>query len=542
MNPDKQFDAFGFEAEAKYKSLSLHNRHRDWYYFRHFKMNLHHTRELTRDMLLTDASGKTMKAMIIFAEAIKYVKVHLQKRLREGLNEDVLPREICWVLTVPAIWRQSAKQFMKEAASKAGIPGAQLSLALEPESAAIYCKEQALSRVGGVDGVYLRAFDPGERYIVVDCGGGTIDTTGHEVLADGTLRELHAATGGPWGGTLVNEAFEQFLAKMVTPPVFERFRAECASDWIELERDFENAKRGFSSSAGETDLRFPPELGRMYQESQKLDLRERLKEDKYRKGVELVKNNLLIKPVVMKEFFRAATAQINAHIGDLLKKRELRDVSTLLLVGGFSESRIVSEAVREFHSRMRVIIPEGGSLAILKGAVMFGLNSRIIAERVSPYTYGVHTRKFLATGNGYPASSLKKVQGRLLVDNAFDKHIEIGERVYIGGTSVERKYVISNRRNRSVFWNVFQSTLRDPLLCDFDNGCVYLGKLTIEIPQEIVEERVSLRLSMTCRGSELEARVMAQDQGLSCGAVFDFLDTDITGSDVSVDLDEVHVD
>lgn len=46
-----------------------------------------------------------------------------------------------------------------------------MSLALEPESAAIYCKEQALSRVGGVDGVYLRAFDPGERYIVVDCGG-----------------------------------------------------------------------------------------------------------------------------------------------------------------------------------------------------------------------------------------------------------------------------------------------------------------------------------------------------------------------------------
>lgn len=254
--------------------------------------------------------------------------------------------------------------------------------------------------------------------------------------------------------------------------------------------------------------------------------------------MELVKNNLLIKPIVMKEFFRHAITQINAHIGELLKKRELRDVSTLILVGGFSESRIVSEAVREFHSRMRVIIPEGGSLVILKGAVMFGLNSRIIAERVSPYTYGVHTRKFLATGSGYPASSLKKVQGRLAVDNAFDKHIEIGERVYIGGTSLERKYVINNMRNRSVFWNVFQSTLHDPLLCDFENGCVYLGKLTIEIPPEIVEERVSLCLSMTCRGSELEARVVAKNGTLSCVAVFDFLDMDQSGSDVSIELEE----
>jgi len=55
--------------------------------------------------------------------------------------------------------------------NQAGIPTEQLSLALEPESAAIFCKEQALNRVGGVDGVFLRAFDPGEKYIVVDCGG-----------------------------------------------------------------------------------------------------------------------------------------------------------------------------------------------------------------------------------------------------------------------------------------------------------------------------------------------------------------------------------
>jgi hypothetical protein len=46
--------------------------------------------------------------------------------------------------------------------------------------------------------------------------GGTVDTTGHEVLPDGTLKELHAATGGPWGGQLVNEAFEKFIEKMVS--------------------------------------------------------------------------------------------------------------------------------------------------------------------------------------------------------------------------------------------------------------------------------------------------------------------------------------
>ena len=42
MDPDKKFHSFGFEAETKYKSLTLKNEHEKWYYFRYFKMRLHH--------------------------------------------------------------------------------------------------------------------------------------------------------------------------------------------------------------------------------------------------------------------------------------------------------------------------------------------------------------------------------------------------------------------------------------------------------------------------------------------------------------------
>jgi len=45
--------------------------------------------------------------------------------------------------------------------------------------------------------------------------GGTVDTTGHEVLPNGKLKEIDSASGGPWGGQLVNEAFEDFIAKLV---------------------------------------------------------------------------------------------------------------------------------------------------------------------------------------------------------------------------------------------------------------------------------------------------------------------------------------
>ena len=36
--------------------------------------------------------------------------------------------------------------------------------------------------------------------MVVDCGGGTVDITVHEITSrDGHLRELFKATGGPYG-------------------------------------------------------------------------------------------------------------------------------------------------------------------------------------------------------------------------------------------------------------------------------------------------------------------------------------------------------
>lgn len=47
--------------------------------------------------------------------------------------------------------------------------------------------------------MYVNFFE-GTRYIVVDCGGGTVDITVHEMTHTlGKLTELYKATGGPYG-------------------------------------------------------------------------------------------------------------------------------------------------------------------------------------------------------------------------------------------------------------------------------------------------------------------------------------------------------
>lgn len=56
-----------------------------------------------------------MPAMTVFTEAIKFLKNHLENAFKEK-KIDIRPKEIHWILTVPAIWNDAAKQFMREAA------------------------------------------------------------------------------------------------------------------------------------------------------------------------------------------------------------------------------------------------------------------------------------------------------------------------------------------------------------------------------------------------------------------------------------------
>lgn len=59
--------------------------------------------------------GQEMEAIKVFSAAIKFLKNHLVEQCQnEPFN--TAEEKIHWVLTVPAIWDDAAKQFMREAA------------------------------------------------------------------------------------------------------------------------------------------------------------------------------------------------------------------------------------------------------------------------------------------------------------------------------------------------------------------------------------------------------------------------------------------
>lgn len=117
IKPDgKTFEAFGYEAEAKYAELCADGEHRDWCFFNRFKMMLHDNLKIEENILLEDATGKSLPAKDVFTHAIKFLKEDLKTVCALGITEDINESEVLWVLTVPAIWNEIAKRFMRQAA------------------------------------------------------------------------------------------------------------------------------------------------------------------------------------------------------------------------------------------------------------------------------------------------------------------------------------------------------------------------------------------------------------------------------------------
>lgn len=77
------------------------------------------TQKLSRNSLIKDVKGKEVPALDVFAHVIRYLKNHLLENVNRYISGFTdINKDIHWVLPVPAIWDNSAKQFMREAANQ----------------------------------------------------------------------------------------------------------------------------------------------------------------------------------------------------------------------------------------------------------------------------------------------------------------------------------------------------------------------------------------------------------------------------------------
>jgi molecular chaperone DnaK (HSP70) len=64
--------------------------------------------------------GRELPLMTVISDSLKYIGDKAMEKLGEQVGK-IVKTKIRWVLTVPALWQEEHKQFMRKAAVAAGI-------------------------------------------------------------------------------------------------------------------------------------------------------------------------------------------------------------------------------------------------------------------------------------------------------------------------------------------------------------------------------------------------------------------------------------
>ncbi|XP_062606366.1 heat shock 70 kDa protein 12A-like [Saccostrea cucullata] len=375
--------------------------------------------------------------------------------------------EIKYILTVPAIWNDRSKQFMRVPAVQAGIKDDYLELALEPEAASVYCQRVPLENLKLGTGKVISV--PGTRYLVADIGGGTADFSVHEVDEDGSLTELYRASGGAYGGIYVDENYLKIYDIIYGAGTIEQLRIDDMEEYLNILKEFENKKRSISSDS-ETSL-----ITRL--------------------------------PAIIKHI---------KYIAETIK-----NIENILIVGGYGECTLLQERFKKEFPKLNIVIPNECSVAVIKGAVLFGHNPRAISARILRYSYGAAADNLFDPEIHPEENGYFDIDGIERCRNAFDQLIARDTKVPSNGQIVTDIGFPLTYDQRSYELRLYcTEKINAPVI---DDSFQYVGRLEVSVPEYIEgdwEAEEQYIFGMT----EIKVSATVKETGETVKTTFDLLE------------------
>ncbi|WAR27205.1 HS12A-like protein [Mya arenaria] len=333
--------------------------------------------DITRDMDIEDETGKKLKAKFVFMASIRFLRDDLLKVIDDRIKGDVKPDEICWVLTVPAIWDD----------------------------------------------------------------GGTVDIAVQEVAENGSMKNIYKASGGDWGGTKVDDAYVKFLEDMLGKESFEEFKRSNMDDYIFMIREFELKKRSVDPVKSDKPIIFRVPFGLHAKNFRGKKIHEVIRDSPFGSTVSIKDDKLKVNVSVVTKCFKTQVDAIVDHVSNLIDQSTIDEIAAVVLVGGFSNCPILQQAMKTKLDNHTIIVPNDPDLAVLKGAVIFGHKPELISQRVSKYTYGIDTRAQFIEHVHRESYRVKNENGGFRCQHVFDKHITVGQCLIVGEAQAQKGYV-----------------------------------------------------------------------------------------------------
>lgn len=292
---------------------------------------------------------------------------------------------------------------------------------------------------------------------------------------------------------------------------------------IDLHREFETKKRNVvAGKTGRETIKIPVRLSDIYENETKKTIKSRVTEiAEFQDKVKWMGDKVRLDMGIVKSWYDDSCNYTVKHIKELFKRPKSAGVNTILLVGGFSESPMLQEALKSNFPDKRIIIPEDAGLVVLKGAVIFGHNPITIVSRIAKCSYGVRVfRNF--DPEKHPEN--KKVQEgkRTKCADVFALHVRKGQELVVGEVQSEQRYTPLYADQLTLDFDVYTSTKEDPMFVT-DDDCTYVGKLVVAVPDLSGGKRRGVIVKMIFGGTEVIVEGHDEKTKEVTQARFDFL-------------------
>ncbi|CAM9681303.1 unnamed protein product [Ectocarpus fasciculatus] len=379
LNRKGRGDLIAFGLAARDQCAYQDHDEEDAALFRWFKLDLCKTGQgqtsVERVMTKSSSGRHTVPLFHVIKTSLIYFKDDVLRFLSSTRGRDVDAKEVTWVITVPAIYDDFAKRFMREAAHGAGmidrVDSVRLRLCLEPEAACLAVT---------TDDNPLTCEAEGKNMMIVDCGGGTVDITAYKILSVDPLKlaEVTAPDGGIWGSTRVDNAFEELL-KILLGSWMDEVSDET---YLSIMMTWERTKAEFtgqdSSQSLRLDLSELSNSGLTREDMEEL----RTRYNSSRSAPHQVKGRLFmvtLPATLVSTLFTPTIEKIAQCLRKITGMSSLRNLDRVYLVGGFSRSPLVKSMAREELQRFSgcVVDVHEPDLAIVRGAVMYPTMSTV---------------------------------------------------------------------------------------------------------------------------------------------------------------------
>ncbi|XP_052688062.1 heat shock 70 kDa protein 12A-like isoform X2 [Crassostrea angulata] len=464
--------------------------------------------KISRTDTIDDECGKPMLGLTILSMIIRYLKDNLFKRL-EQRGMPSRDQDILWVLTVPAIWSDAAKQFTKEAAEEAGIKPNDVMLVYKPEAAALYCRFQNMKNIANAKD--KSNLSKKKKMLVFDMGESTTDISVIAIKGEKEIHIVERACGGAIGGVSINEKFIQWLEDVFGKEILKKFKTEHRSDYLLLIENFENKKRLIDPSTDkQICFQIPLSLKSMAEKFWEYSIQDRFKKMEIN-AVQVKGRGKLFFPssFLLESFFIPIAKHVFEELQHILSKHG--DIDCVLAVGGLAQYPVVVSEIRKYVKDIPVYVPFDSSLAVVCGAVLYGHENNIIKARVCPYSYGIQTMRPFIDGKD---DETKKViqEGKTWCKHSFRVLYKAGDLVKLGDVSsynLKESFEDENRKHkrfkpiRCVLFTSKEKNIRYVT----DEGCKEHGTIDIEVPEEGFPVNYKCTVELEFAGTEIVARL-----------------------------------